>query len=268
MVRPLRVRKVDERGIVVSGRGDRAVDVFFDDQRVWSFWIRRDTEPYRAGRRLAAWPAPLRRFLDGFTRVVVREPGSSVSYFDKEMSFGDGEERIRVVNMRGVQLGFDKSGKLMPTFETRGRGDIAALVAATRSVLDALASVGVQPFLGYGTLLGAVREGAVLGHDSDADVCYVSEHENPVDVTRESFRLQRDLERLGFETSRYSGAAFRVDVTEGDGVVRGLDVFGGFLSGGRLYLMGEIGIEFERAWIHPLTTCLLEGVEMPVPARP
>jgi 2-polyprenyl-3-methyl-5-hydroxy-6-metoxy-1,4-benzoquinol methylase len=57
-------------------------------------------------------------------------------------------------------------------------------------------------------------------------------------------------------------------VAEGDGVIRGLDVFGGFLSGGRLYLMGEIGVEFERDWIHPLTASLLEGVEMPVPARP
>ena len=268
MFRPLRVRSVDERGIVVSSRGDRAVDVLFDGKRVWSFWVRRDTEPARAGRRLAPWPVPLRRFLDGRTRMVVRDPGSSASFFDEEISFGDSEERIRVVSKRGVQLGFDKSGKLMPTFETRGRGDIAALVASTRSVLDALASAGVQPFLGYGTLLGAVREGAVLGHDSDADVCYVSDHEDPVDVTRESFHLQRELERHGFETSRYSGAAFRVQVTEGDGVVRGLDVFGGFLSGGRLYLMGEIGIEFQRAWIHPLTTCPLEGVEMPVPARP
>jgi Tellurite resistance protein TehB len=268
VVRPLRVRSVDERGIVVSSRGDRAVDVLFDGQRVWSFWVRRDTEPHRAGRRLAPWPVGLKRFLDGRTRVVVREPGSPGSFFDRETSFGDGDERIRVVNARGVQLGMDKSGKMVPTFETRGRGDIAALVAATRSVLDALATAGVQPFLGYGTLLGAVREGAVLGHDSDADVCYLSDHKDPIDVARESFRLQRELDRLGFETSRYSGAAFRVQVTEGDGVVRGLDVFGGFLSGGRLYLMGEIGVEFEREWIHPLTTRLLEGVEMPVPAQP
>ena len=268
MVRPLRVRSVDERGIVVSTWGDRAVDVLFDDQRVWSFWVRRDTERSRGGRRLAPWPAPLRRFLNGRTRVVVREPGSSASYFDGEISFGESEERIRVVNKRGVQLGFDKSGKLVPTFETRGRGDIAALVAATRSVLDALGSAGVQPFLGYGTLLGAVREGAVLGHDSDADVCYVSDHDNPFDVARESFRLQRQLELLGFETSRYSGAAFRVEVAEGDGVIRGLDVFGGFLCGTRLYLLGEVGVEFERAWIYPLTTRRLEGVEMPVPARP
>lgn len=268
MARSLHVRSVDERGIVVSSPADCAVDVLFDGNRVWSFWVLRDTEPYRLGRRLAPWPAPLRRFLDGRTRVVVRESGSSETCFEEEVAFGDGEDRIRVVNRRGLQLGYDKSGKLMPTFETRERGDIALLVAATRSVLDALASAGVQPFLGYGTLLGAVREGSVLGHDSDADVCYVSEHQNPVDVTRESFRLQREMERLGLRTSRYSGAAFRVEVIEGDGHVRGLDVFGGFFSGGRLYVLGEVGVEFERSWLYPLTTGLLEGVEMPVPAQP
>jgi SAM-dependent methyltransferase len=268
VARRLRVRSVDEQGIVLSSRGDRAVDVLFDGRRVWSFWVRRDTEPYRAGRRLAPWPAPLRRFLSGRTHLVVRDHGSAKSYFDQEISFGDSVERIRVVNKQGRHLGYDKSGKLMPTFETRGRDDIDVLVHATRSVLDALMSAGVQPFLGYGTLLGAIREGAVLGHDSDADVCYVSDHEDPVDVTRESFRLQRELVELGFETSRYSGAAFRVQVTEGDGVIRGLDVFGGFLSGGRLYLLGEVGVEFDRSWIHPLTTSLLEGVEMPVPAQP
>ena len=150
VARPLRVRSVDERGIVVSSGEDRAVDVLFDGRRVWSFWVHRDTEPDRRGRRLAPWPGPLSRFLDGRTRVVVREHGSSESYFDEEISFGDGDERIQVVNNRGVQLGYDKSGKLVPTFETRGRGDIAALVTATQSVLDALATAGVQPFLGYG----------------------------------------------------------------------------------------------------------------------
>ena len=72
----------------------------------------------------------------------------------------------------------------------------------------------------------------MLGHDSDADVGYVSEHEDPVDVVRESFRPPARAGRLGFETSRYSGAAFRVQVAEGDGVIRGLDVFGGFLTAG------------------------------------
>ena len=111
---------------------------------------------------------------------------------------------------------------------------------AIEVVLAALREAGIEAFLAYGTLLGAVREGKLLGHDSDADLGYVSHLTHPVDVIRESFRLQRALVGLGYRITRYSALAFKVDVDEGDGVVRGLDVFGGFLMDGHLHLMGEI----------------------------
>jgi SAM-dependent methyltransferase len=87
-------------------------------------------------------------------------------------------------------------------------------------------------------------------------------------VVRESFRLQRRLAARGYPITRYSGSAFKVDVVEGDGSVRGLDVFGGFMSQGWLYLMGEVGTPFRRAWIFPLGTCTLEGRTLPAPAEP
>ena len=268
MARRLRVRSVDDRGVSLGAIGEGALDVLFDDRRVWSFWAPRDTEPDGPLGRLAAWPGPLRRYLDGTTVVTLRDPGTEEIHFRDSVDFGSGEGDIRVVNKEGIDLGVDKSGRLVPTFETRDRGDIDALVRATVAVLDSLRTAGVQPFVAYGTLLGAVREQAVLGHDSDADVAYVSDYHEPVDVVRESFRLQREVHELGFETVRYSGAAFKVLVPEADGIKRGLDVFAGFFDDGRLWLMGEVGVAFERAWIHPLGTAVLEGVEVPVPARP
>ena len=113
-------------------------------------------------------------------------------------------------------------------------------------VLDALREVGIEAFLAYGTLLGAVRDGRLIGHDSDADLGYVSRLHHPVDVIRESFRVQRALVDLGYRIVRYSALAFKVDVEEGDGVVRGLDVFGGFLMDGHLHLMGEIREPFRE----------------------
>ncbi len=139
---------------------------------------------------------------------------------------------------------------------------------AIEVVLAALRDAGIEAFLAYGTLLGAVREGKLLGHDSDADLGYVSHHTHPVDVIRESFRLQRALIGLGYRITRYSALAFKVDVDEGDGVVRGLDVFGGFLMDGHLHLMGEIRVPFEESWIFPLGTTTLEGRTFPAPADP
>ena len=56
---------------------------------------------------------------------------------------------------------------------------------------------------------------------------------------------------------------------EGDGVVRGLDVFAGFIDDGRLYLMGEIGAPTSAAtWVYPLGTVHPRGPSFPAPAVP
>src|ERR1700710_57412 len=67
--------------------------------------------------------------------------------------------------------------------------------------------------------------------------------------------------------SHCSGAAFKVEVIEGDGSVRGLDVFGGFLADGQLFLMGEISTPFRREWLFPLRPPTLEGRVLPAPAN-
>ena len=266
-----RIRRVDDDGLVLLAVDDRPVDVCLDGRRVWTFWTLRDTDrvgPVPGPLRRTPWPRPLARHLHGRTRLTLRDPASPTVYLDREVTLGEGEGRIEVRNPQGVELGIDKSGKLVPTFAGRSEPDITALLDATEAVLAALQGAGIEPFLAYGTLLGAVREGHVLGHDSDADLGYVSRFTTPVDVSRESFRVQRTLAEEGWVTTRYSGAAFKVLVSPEPGVSIGLDVFGGFLDQDRLYLMGEIGTSFKQEWIHPLGTCDLDGRPMPVPARP
>ena len=270
------VRRVDDEGISLWGIGDRAIDVLFDGRRVWSFWLQRDTEWTLPGVWSIAWPAALQKVLDGHTRLTVTEHVGGRVLFDRELRFGTGEERIEFVGRSGAPISLDKSGRISPTFDTRSAADVEPLLKAIRTVLDAIGSAGIDAFVAYGTLLGAVREKRFLGHDSDADLAYVSASGHPCDVVRESFRLQRVIHERGFRTYRYSGAAFRVDVVEGDGVVRGLDVFAGYIdevgaastTGSRLYQMGEIGADFRREWVYPLTTCTLEGHTFPAPAVP
>ncbi|MGZ8744578.1 MAG: methyltransferase domain-containing protein, partial [Nocardioides sp.] len=233
----------------------------------WSFWLHRDGEQQPDGSVLAAWPRSLRKFLDGHTRLAVVIHGSQEPVFDEELSFGSSDARIAVVDRDGNELATDKTQKLVKTFATRSPEHVAPLLDAIAEVLGALKTAGVDAFLAYGTALGAVREGRLLGHDSDADLGYVSEHTYPVDVIRESFRLQARLSEMGYPTFRYSGAAFKVSVREGDGALRGLDVFGGFMNDGHLYLMGEIRVPFRRDWVFPLGTATLEGREFPVPAN-
>ncbi|WP_154402923.1 class I SAM-dependent methyltransferase [Nocardioides speluncae] len=258
---------VDNTGIAARATDEVILDVLFDGRRIWSFWIQRDgkyrkpTDDY-----LVPWPKGLPKFLDGVTELTVQQHLDEVVLFAEEVRFGTSDQRIAVVNAAGKPLGIDKSGKLMQTFETRSTDQVAPLLDALEEVLAALKKAGIDAFPAYGTLLGAVRDGKLIGHDSDADIGYVSQHEHPVDVSRESFAIERKLVDMGYPVHRYSGAAFKVIVSESDGSARGLDVFGGFMQAGHLVLMGEIRTPFEREWIFPLGTTTLEGRELPAPA--
>ncbi|MDQ6686937.1 MAG: class I SAM-dependent methyltransferase [Actinomycetota bacterium] len=258
---------VDDEGIAFRADADEVVDVTFDGRRIWSFWLLRDSVAEGAERRVG-WPAQLKRFLDGRTRLSLVAHVSGSVLYDEEMQLGSSEERIAVVNAKGQPLGLDKSNRISQTFDTRSAEHVAPLLDSIEEVLGAIKAAGIEAFPAYGTLLGAVRQGRLIAHDSDADLGYVSRHHHPVDVVRESFELQRALTEAGYRINRYSGAAFKVDVIEGDGSVRGLDVFAGFLRDGRLYLMGEIGEPFEEDWIYPLGTTTLEGRTLPAPAKP
>jgi hypothetical protein len=264
---------VSDDGVLLRSPGsdDFPVDVRFDDRRIASFWLRRDTEPAGAATRggvLYRWPAPLHRFLDGTTELTLVDHVSGDELYRSEVSFGSGGDRIRVEDAQGNPLGLDKSNRLSRLFTSRSAEHLEPLLDSIGTVVGALEEAGVRPFLAYGTLLGAVRQGDFIGHDSDADLGYVSERDHPVDASLESFRLQRRLTRMGFEISRYSGLAFKVIVRESDGSPRGLDVFGGFLREGTLYLMGEVGHPFQRDWLEPRTEVTLAGRTFPAPREP
>ncbi len=212
------------------------------------------------------WPETLVDFLDGVADITVQEHGHDELLFAEEVRLGTSEERIEIVNGRGRPIALDKYFRRVETFEGRSASAVEPLLDSISEVLSVVGEAGIDAFLTYGTLLGAVRDGRLIGHDSDADLGYVSTHSDPADVVLESFALQRALQERGYQVVRYSGAAIKVDVIESDGAVRGLDVFGGFLRDGHLHLLGEIRTPFEREWIFPLTTATLEGRDFPVPA--
>jgi hypothetical protein len=269
---PLRSLQVDDRGLLLepepSDAGhDAALDVLLDDRRIWSFWTVRDTTRVGGALRLP-WPRALARFLDGRTtvRLVDHVHGHDVGRADAVL--GSGEGRIEVVDQQGRPLGLDKSLVLSRLFDSRDPEQVAPLLDSIEQVLGELRACGIEAFLAYGSLLGAVREGGLIGHDNDADLGYVSRFEHPAEAVAESFRLQRALVERGLPVTRYSGMGIRVDVSEPDGGTRGLDVFGGFMMDGSLYLMGEVGAPFEREWVWPLGEVSFEGRTLPGPAQP
>ena len=150
--------------------GDRPVDVCIDGRRVWTFWTQRDTATVgrrRAGclagpaRPVAAAAAPAPGRSRAGSRCGTPPPVTCLLRPGRRARRRRGTDPG--AEPRGVDLGIDKSGRLVPAFAGRSDHDIGALLDAIDAVMEALRSAGVEPFVAYGTLLGAVREGRVLG---------------------------------------------------------------------------------------------------------
>jgi hypothetical protein len=258
---------VDDRGLLMAVEADVSANVLFDDQRIFSFWLERDTVA-EGDRRHYPWPPALRRFLDGSVEVSIADPVDGTVWLTTTARLGGGEGAVTVQDRQGNALALDKSLRLTRLFGDRDADQMLPLLDTIDVVLEALETAGVKPFVAYGTLLGAVRDQDFIGHDSDADLGYVSRFDHPVDVIRESFALQRRLREMGFPVNRYSGLGLKVVAREADGSPRGLDVFGGFMRDDMLYLMGEVGHPFREEWLYPRSTVVLAGRELPAPADP
>ncbi len=134
----------------------------------------------------------LKPFLRGTTRVRVATFGDERVVVDEEIAFDSSPDRVAFVDETGAPYSIDKVGHLTRSFEETSSGVKAELLDATLTVLRELKErCGVEAYLCYGALLGAVRQGTMLGHDSDVDVCYYSAHDAPVDLIAESYRIQR-----------------------------------------------------------------------------
>ena len=101
---------------------------------------------------------------------------------------------------------------------------------------------GVPAFICYGTLLGAVRNGRLIGHDNDVDLAYVSRQPFPVDVVREGFRGRAGpARRRAGSVRRGSGVRLNVRLPMQDGSMRYVDVFTAHWVEGVLYMPSDTG---------------------------
>ncbi len=242
-------------------------DVLLNDRHVWSLQPQNDTKPGRGG-LVARWPASLGRYLVGQADVVLREHVSGNIIASAHHVFKDAtDERVDVVDRSGNPLFIDKYGKLTRPLSTEGADTLGELMDQVGALITCLHDkAGVPTFIAYGTLLGAVRNGQLIGHDNDLDIAYLSDHAYPVDVIREAYRIERVLLAEGWSVRRGSGARMNVRIRLSDDSTRFVDVFTAHWVEGVLYIPQDTGFELARETILPLTTVELLGRQVPAPA--
>jgi len=259
---------VTDEHVVVDASVVDPVVVSFDGQYVWSFSPRRDGTRSRGGWRVA-WPTVMRELLDGTACVRLSDAEGGLVHFEGPVSFHGNTDALSFRDAHGHPLAVDKAGHLTRVFSETD-SDVRRHIAegTARAIADLRERVGIDAHVSYGCLLGAVRDGHMIGHDSDADLAYLSRWTHPADVVRESFRMERDLRGLGWKVVRMSGADLKLFLPLPDGRVVHVDVFGAFHVEGTFYQLGGRSGQLDRSALTPASTVTLEGVELAAPAKP
>ena len=255
--------RVDDSGLRFPAGFQGSGDVLFDGHMAWSF----TAEPRRGGEVLVPWPKRMVRWLDGAS--TVRVVSGEEELFEGEVSFGSGEGRVRFVDKDGIPVMIDKWGLLQRPFSGRDASVVEQMVDVTDQILDVMETeCGVRGWIAFGTLLGAAREGKVIGHDSDVDLAYLSEKATPAEMVVELYAVARALRRHGMKVLNKSGAFITVVFTSPDGGMASIDVYTCFYVGDLLYETATVRQAVPRSAILPLTELEFEGRMLPAPADP
>lgn len=252
--------RVDDAGVHLPAGFAGSGDVLFDGHHAWSFTA-------EAGSSLVPWPKRMTRWLDGVSHVRVVSGDTEV--YAGDVSFGSGEGRVRFVDKDGIPVMIDKWGLLQRPFSGRDTRVIEQMVDMTERILDVMeAECGVRGWIAFGTLLGAAREGAVIGHDSDVDLAYLSEKTTPAEMAVELWDIARALRRHDLRVLHKSAAFITVLFTSPDGGMSSIDVYTCFYVGDLLHETATVRQRVPREAILPLTELSFEGRMLPAPADP
>ena len=256
--------RVDDAGVHLPADCDGSGDVYFDGHHAWSYTAPRAQE---TGETLVPWPKRMKRWLNGASEV--RVVSGDEELFEGLVSFGNGSGRVRFVDKAGIPVMIDKWGLLQRPFSGRDAGVVDQMVDITDRILDVMeAECGVQGWIAFGTLLGAAREGKVIGHDSDIDLAYLSDRTTPAEMAVELYEIARALRRHGMTVLNKSGAFITVVWTSPDGGMASIDVYTCFYVGDLLYETATVRQRVPRSAILPLTELEFEGRMLPAPADP
>lgn len=253
--------RVDGDGIHFSDGFTGSADVYFGEHRGWSFTREQD------GPGLVRWPKKMHRFLQGWSQV--RVVAGEAELFAGRVVFTPDDGEVAMVDRHGLPVIVDKWGLIQKPFAGRAEGVLGVLADEAQRILDVLAdSCGLPGWISFGTLLGAARSGKAIGHDSDVDLCYLSEKATPAEMTTELWSIARALRAAGMRVVLKSGSFLTVQVRTPDGAGAGIDLYTTFFLDDLLYETATVRAPVPRSAVLPLKPIEFEGRMLPGPADP
>jgi len=244
-----------------------AASIRIGGRRVWTFRVPEaaaEVDGLEVG-----WPPALADRLRGHAHISLLVGESTVA--EGSARFGDTNDEMQLVEPgTGIPQVVNKWGRIARSFEDRAPGLIEeVLTEAARLVAFAKEKLDVDLFVTGGTLLGPVRNGRILAHDDDADLAYLSRHENPSDVALESYAIERALTDSGYEVIRHSTGHLQL-MFPGDSRTDRyyIDIFSYFVCNGYFYGTFHARERAEEVPLLPTRPIDVNGITLPAPADP
>lgn len=254
-------RCVDAEGIRLPDDFAGSADVYFDDHRGWSFTLAPGAD------RLVRWPRKMHRFLRGTAHV--RVVAGDRELLAETVTFTTDPGRVEMVDKHGLPVIVDKWGLVQRPFAGRPSSVVTTLAEEAEHIMDVVrSSCGLESWIAFGTLLGAARNGAAIGHDSDVDLCYLSTKSTPAEMTTELWSICRALRAAGMRVLVKSGSFLTVQVKTPDGAGAGIDLYTTFFLDGLFYETATVRAPLPRSALLPLGVLPFEGRMLPAPADP
>jgi hypothetical protein len=161
--------RADRDGVWLPSEVVGSCEAVFDGRAIWRFDVERSTEP----EVFVAWPPSMRPWLNGWSVLEVR--CRDEVYGGDDLHFGTGDDRIAFTDGNGVPIIVDKWGLTQSTFGERGVEVTEHLARTAAQIIELVErECGVRLWMAFGTLLGAMRGGKAIQHDSDIDLLYLS----------------------------------------------------------------------------------------------
>lgn len=134
------------------------------------------------------------------------------------------------------------------------------------------AEFGLSIYLSWGSLLGAVRAGDFIGHDTDIDLAYLSAAKEDFEIVEENETIVRVLRDRGFAVQRHTKGQLHVNVAGDRNAARlpayNLDVWTSWIRDERYYHYPDVKGEITAAAVVPLARGNFRSEQLLMPADP
>ncbi|GAB3757302.1 hypothetical protein GCM10028864_41050 [Microlunatus parietis] len=198
-------------------------------------------------------------------RPVLLAARKSYGYRPKIDGRSTPEELITLLRTGHI---FGQGGKIQlgKIIDTGWQDQVLRLHDAVHRHLEA--EFGLRTFLGYGTLLGYVRDHGFIDHDRDFDGAYLSRHTDPAAAAEQLITVAESLIRKGFQVIPKASCLAIKDLDSGAAQI---DLFHlvGRPDGTVGFPFGSVGsAPVPVSAIEPLQPATLAGRPVLVPADP